>query len=160
MWDYYTNIWWKTWGFRSRKITCHHTPLTFSDCGYGRETGSIHTIISCRKSIWIPYINQQIYETYSTEDFVERSEDIPSWISVGILNLLGTFSRRIPPQETSQCPLCDQTPTGWSVEVVKEESGGNQYSTQDDEGGAGGAVGFVRRLEARKLNLTLRGIRE
>jgi hypothetical protein len=35
MWDYHTNIWQKTWDFRSRKISCHRTLLTFSDYEHG-----------------------------------------------------------------------------------------------------------------------------
>jgi hypothetical protein len=58
MWDYHMNIWQKTWNFRSRKISCHRTLLTFSDCEHGWKTGSIHTIIPHGKSIGISYINQ------------------------------------------------------------------------------------------------------
>ena len=72
MWDYRMNIWQKTWDFRSWKISCHRTLLTFSDCKHGWKTGSIHTIIPHGKSIGISYINQQICKTYSTKD---RSEE-------------------------------------------------------------------------------------
>jgi len=45
------NIVWKTRDFHGRKISGHHTMLSFSDREYGWKTGSIHMIIPGGKSI-------------------------------------------------------------------------------------------------------------